>query len=82
MWPSISSMFIKWATPEEKSRLIGFASSGTNIGNIIALPLGGWLCEEGFYNGWGSIFIIFGKKKQTLKTIRHLRLNNTILYSI
>lgn len=60
MWPAISSMFIKWATPEEKSRLIGFASAGTNIGNIIALPLGGLLCESGFYHGWGSIFIIFG----------------------
>lgn len=60
MWPAISSMFIKWATPEEKSRLIGFASAGTNIGNIIALPLGGLLCEDGFYHGWGSIFIIFG----------------------
>lgn len=61
MWPAISSMFIRWTTHDEKSRLIGFASAGTNVGNILALAVGGLLCESGFYHGWGSIFILFGK---------------------
>ena len=51
---------MKWAPPLEKSRLIGFSTSGLNIGNIIALSLGGWLCDEGFDDGWGSVFILFG----------------------
>jgi len=24
------------------------------------LPLGGWLCDVGFDDGWGSVFYIFG----------------------
>lgn len=61
MWPAISAMFIKWAPPFEKSRIIGFASSGANIGNVIALPLGGFLC--GLENGWKLMFYLFGNLK-------------------
>ena len=25
-----------------------------------ALPLGGWLCDVGFDDGWGSVFYLFG----------------------
>ena len=60
VWPAISSLYVNWAPPVEKSRLIGFSSSGVNIGNIFALSLGGWLCDEGFDGGWGSVFYIFG----------------------
>ncbi|RNA20803.1 sialin isoform X1 [Brachionus plicatilis] len=58
MWPAISAMFIKWAPPFEKSRIIGFATSGANIGNVIALPLGGFLC--GLEDGWKLMFYLFG----------------------
>ncbi|CAF0770185.1 unnamed protein product [Brachionus calyciflorus] len=58
MWPAISAMFIKWAPPFEKSRIIGFASSGANIGNVVALPLGGYLCD--LENGWKTMFYLFG----------------------
>jgi ACS family sodium-dependent inorganic phosphate cotransporter-like MFS transporter 5 len=60
VWPSMSSLYMNWAPPLEKSRLIGFSCSGNNIGNILALSLGGWLCDEGFDDGWGSVFYIFG----------------------
>jgi MFS family permease len=60
VWPPISSLFINWAPPQEKSRLIGFSTSGTYVGNVIALPVGGYLCANGFADGWGSIFYIFG----------------------
>jgi ACS family sodium-dependent inorganic phosphate cotransporter-like MFS transporter 5 len=56
----MSTIYVRWAPPHEKSRLIGFSCSGNNIGNIIALSLGGWLCDEGFDDGWGSVFYIFG----------------------
>ena len=60
MGPTTSSFFVKWAPPDEKSRLIGFSTAGANIGSIVALLLGGYLCDYGFYYGWGSIFVIFG----------------------
>ena len=28
--------------------------------SIKALPLGGWLCDVGFDDGWGSVFYLFG----------------------
>lgn len=58
MWPAISAIFVKWAPPFEKSRIIGFSSSGSNIGNVVALPLGGFLCN--LDNCWKTMFYIFG----------------------
>jgi ACS family sodium-dependent inorganic phosphate cotransporter-like MFS transporter 5 len=40
--------------------LAGFANSGSWVGNIIGLPLAGYLCINGFNGGWPSIFYIFG----------------------
>jgi hypothetical protein len=60
IWPAISQLFVNWAPPLEKSRLIGFSTSGINIGNLIALPLGAWLSIEGFDDGWSSVFYLFG----------------------
>jgi MFS family permease len=51
---------VKWAPPGEKSRLIGFSFAGASIGSVISQILSGILCENGFYYGWGSIFIVFG----------------------
>ncbi len=40
--------------------LAGFANSGSWVGNILGLPLAGYLCINGFNGGWPSIFYIFG----------------------
>ncbi len=61
VWPAVNDIFVRWIPESEKSRLIGFASAGSKIGNIIALPLGSYLCLNGFDNGWPSIFYIYGK---------------------
>ena len=53
-------MYVNWAPPLEKSRLIGFSTAGINFGNMIALPLGAWLSVEGFGDGWSSVFYLFG----------------------
>ena len=59
-WPSVSSFWAYWAPDTERSRLVGMASSGAKVGNIIALSLGSVLCLHGFAGGWPSIFYIFG----------------------
>lgn len=56
----MSSLFVHWTPAIERTRIIGAATSGAWIGNIIALPLGGALCIYGFDGGWPSIFYIFG----------------------
>jgi hypothetical protein len=58
-------MFINWAPPSEMSRLVGFAATGTNIGNAIGLTVSGYLCLNGFDDGWGSIFWFFGNYMST-----------------
>jgi MFS family permease len=39
---------------------MGIAGSATNLGSVISTLFGSYLCENGFYEGWGSIFILFG----------------------
>ena len=59
-WPSVSSYWAFWAPDSERSRLVGFASSGAKVGNIVALSLGSVLCMYGIDGGWPSIFYLFG----------------------
>ncbi len=48
-----------WAPPAERSTILGFSSAGSQIGNVITLPLGGYLCQTSF--GWASIFYVIGE---------------------
>ena len=48
-----------WAPPDERSRLIGMSHSGGQIGNIVALLSGGYLCYIEFAGGWPSSKITF-----------------------
>jgi ACS family sodium-dependent inorganic phosphate cotransporter-like MFS transporter 5 len=47
-----------WAPLGERSTLIGFSNGGSQIGNVLTLPLGGLLCVT---TGWPYIFYIIGK---------------------
>jgi MFS family permease len=58
MWPAVASMWSHWAPSTERSVLIGFSNAGSQIGNVIALPLGSFLCVS--IAGWPSIFYVFG----------------------
>ena len=60
-FPAMSSIFVYWAPAQERTKMIGTSNAGLWFGNIIALPLGGYLCISGFDGGWPSIFYIFGK---------------------
>ncbi len=35
--------------------------AGSWMGNVIALPLSGYLCENGFNDGWPSVFYVIGE---------------------
>lgn len=56
----MSTIFVSWAPARERTKIIGTSTAGAWVGNIIALPLAGYLCVNGFGGGWPSIFYIFG----------------------
>jgi ACS family sodium-dependent inorganic phosphate cotransporter-like MFS transporter 5 len=60
VWPAMMALWPYWAPPAERSTILGFSSAGSQIGNVITLPLGGYLCENGFDGGWASIFYVIG----------------------
>lgn len=64
-WPAMSAIFVYWAPAKERTKMMGSSTSGAWFGNIVALPLGGFLCVYGLDGGWPSIFYVFG----TLGTI-------------
>ncbi|XP_028410883.1 LOW QUALITY PROTEIN: sialin-like [Dendronephthya gigantea] len=59
-FPAMHSMWSYWAPPLERSKLVPTTYAGSQIGTIIAFPLSGWLCANGFDGGWPSVFYIFG----------------------
>lgn len=63
-WPAMSAIFVCWAPKAERTKMVGSSTSGAWFGNIVALPLGGFLCVYGFdlqgSSGWPSIFYVFG----------------------
>ena len=53
----MNSLFSDWAPPLERSRLSTIAFGGAQLGTIVALPLGGLLCQ---YVSWDSVFYVSG----------------------
>ncbi|CAB3999987.1 sialin-like [Paramuricea clavata] len=60
-FPAMHAMWSYWAPPLERTKLVPATYSGSQIGTIIAYPLSGWLCANGFAGGWPSVFYVFGK---------------------
>uniref|UniRef100_A0A914UMH7 Sialin n=1 Tax=Plectus sambesii TaxID=2011161 RepID=A0A914UMH7_9BILA len=56
-FPSMHSLWARWAPPLERSKLAGFSYAGCQFGTVIALPISGFLCS---WLGWSSIFYVFG----------------------
>ncbi|CAF0792094.1 unnamed protein product [Brachionus calyciflorus] len=57
IYPSMHCLWSKWCPPNERSRLATFALSGSYIGSVAALSLGGLIS---IYLNWQAIFYIFG----------------------
>lgn len=60
MYPGMQSLWSKWAPPHERSRLVGFAFGGSQLGNALTFPFAGLLCAYGFDGGWPSVFYVTG----------------------
>ncbi|XP_025833023.1 sialin [Agrilus planipennis] len=56
-YPSIHAVWARWAPPLERSRLTTIGYSGSYIGTVAAMTIGGVIAEEW---GWESIFYFFG----------------------
>ena len=60
-YPAMHALLGKWAPPLERSRMATMALCGAYIGNVVAFPLSGLLCQCGFAGGWPSVFYLFGE---------------------
>jgi len=74
----MASIFVSWAPAKERTKMLGSSTSGAWVGNIIALPLAGYLCVNGFDGGWASIFYIFGMKHFQMKKFFHINFGMTL----
>ncbi len=53
-------MWALWSPPMERSLLTGLTYAGCQVGNVVTMPIAGYLCKHGFAGGWPSIFYTFG----------------------
>ncbi|XP_050412210.1 sialin isoform X2 [Patella vulgata] len=60
IYPSIYTLWGRWAPPLEASLLIAVTGIGCGIGTIVTFAMTGVLCDSSFLNGWPSVFYITG----------------------
>lgn len=60
IFPSLHSLMASWAPPKERGKLITQTHLGIQVGTIVGMALGGWLCNSGFIGGWPLVFYVFG----------------------
>ncbi|KAI0985583.1 hypothetical protein GJ496_008160 [Pomphorhynchus laevis] len=56
--PCASQLWTNWAPVQERSFLISFAVSGSHLGSVVTLPIGGILCVKGLDGGWPTLFYL------------------------
>ncbi|KAH9514175.1 hypothetical protein Btru_030464 [Bulinus truncatus] len=59
-FPCLHALLGKWSPPLERTILTACTFSGIALGNIVTFSISGFLCHNGFDNGWGSIFYLSG----------------------
>lgn len=59
-FPSLATMLGHWAPEMERTIIPTFIFAGCNLGNVVCLPLVGYLSTSKALGGWPSSFYIFG----------------------
>ena len=59
-WPSLNSMWGRWAPPVERSLLMTISSIGSLFGIMFSQPVSGVICSSDHFGGWPSAFYVFG----------------------
>ncbi|XP_063878492.1 sialin-like isoform X5 [Scylla paramamosain] len=59
-FPAMHFMMSAWIPPKDKAKYWSLQGSGMQIGTVVAMSVGGWLCSTTFLGGWPSVFYVFG----------------------
>lgn len=59
-YPCINTLIGQWAPKLERSRIVAFIYTGSNIGTVFTLGISGILGDSDFLGGWPSVFYVFG----------------------
>ncbi|GFQ95872.1 hypothetical protein TNCT_280301, partial [Trichonephila clavata] len=59
-FPAVNSMIGRWSPKTERSRISTIIFTGSQMGNVIAMPVSGWLSSTDLLGGWPSVFYVFG----------------------
>lgn len=59
-FPAVFAIIGSWALPTERSRFLAMFWFGQMFGTIVGYTSAGYLCVEGFDNGWASVFYVHG----------------------
>ncbi|XP_045138963.1 sialin-like isoform X2 [Portunus trituberculatus] len=59
-FPAMHFMMSAWVPPKDKAKYWSLLGSGMQIGTVVAMSVGGWLCSTTFLGGWPSVFYVFG----------------------
>ncbi|KAL8623696.1 hypothetical protein ACOMHN_004761 [Nucella lapillus] len=60
MYPAMNALCARWVPVQERTKLVSFAYSGSELGIVCGMLLTGVLSKYGFAGGWPSAFYVFG----------------------
>ncbi|XP_063848009.1 sialin-like [Scylla paramamosain] len=58
--PAVSRCLVVWVPPYKRSKYNTIVFIGSEIGIVLSLSIGGWLCSQTFLGGWPAVFYMFG----------------------
>ncbi|XP_068247376.1 putative inorganic phosphate cotransporter [Palaemon carinicauda] len=54
------TLMASWIPPKEKAKLCSITLTGSSIGTVLSMGLGGLMIGSNFLGGWPSVFYVFG----------------------
>lgn len=60
VFPSVHLLIAAWIPPKDKAKHASMILSGVQVGTVIGMSFGGWLCNTTFLGGWPAVFYVFG----------------------